>query len=145
MDQLISYETVAEFPKNPPTLLPHPDFTKLHALQKHMARALKQLVCPQSTIHRWLGLVSLPMMYTLLELNPFLALGIPRGCCGIPTVCTPGANQDSQRHVCTIAERMEFVQEHPMCMLPHAGWKCSQPVQGVKHSHSNQVEYMYVY
>jgi hypothetical protein len=39
-----------------------------------MARALKQLVCPQSTIHGWLGLILLPMVYALLEPNPFLAL-----------------------------------------------------------------------
>jgi hypothetical protein len=54
-------------------LLPHPDFTKLCALQKHMAHALKQLVCPQSVIHGWLGLVLLPMVYALLEPTPFLA------------------------------------------------------------------------
>ena len=55
------HELVMEFLKNPPTLSPRPDFTKLHALQKHMARALKQLVYPQSAIHRWSGLVLLPM------------------------------------------------------------------------------------
>jgi hypothetical protein len=74
MDQLISYETVTEFLKKTPTLLPCPDFTKLRDLQKHMARALKQLVCPQSAIHRWSGLVLLPMVYALLEPDPFVAL-----------------------------------------------------------------------
>ncbi len=64
---------VVELLKNPPMLLPCPDFTKLQALQKHMARALKQLMCPQSTIHRWLGLKLLPMVYALLEPNPFIA------------------------------------------------------------------------
>jgi hypothetical protein len=59
-------------------LLPRPDFIKLHALQKHMAHALKQLVCPQSVIHGWLGLVLLPMVYALLEPNsPFLVLVHP--------------------------------------------------------------------
>jgi hypothetical protein len=38
-----------------------------------MARVLKQLVCPQSTIHGWSGLVLLPMVYALLEPYPFLA------------------------------------------------------------------------
>ena len=73
MDQIITYELVAEFLKNPPMLSPCPDFTKLRALQKHMARALKQLICPQNAIHRWLGLILLPMVYALLEPTPFLA------------------------------------------------------------------------
>ncbi len=73
MDRIIKYELVTEFLKNPPTLSPCLDFTKLHALQKPMARALKQLVCPQSAIHGWLGLVLLPMVYALFEPNPFLA------------------------------------------------------------------------
>ncbi len=37
MHQIITYESVAEFLKNPPTLLPCPDFTKLRALQKQYA------------------------------------------------------------------------------------------------------------
>jgi hypothetical protein len=57
MDHLIEYEEVAEFLKNPPTLSPCPDFAKLRAMRKHMVKALKQLVCPQSAIHGWLGLV----------------------------------------------------------------------------------------
>jgi hypothetical protein len=73
MDQLITYETVAEFLKKPPMLLPCPDFTKLHAIQKHMAQVLMQLVYPQSAIHRLSGLISLPVLYTLLEPNPFVA------------------------------------------------------------------------
>jgi hypothetical protein len=73
MDQIMMYESVAELLKNPPTLLPCLDFTKLRALKKHMPGALKQRVCSQSTIHRWLGLVLLHMMYALLEPNPFLA------------------------------------------------------------------------
>ena len=77
MDQIITYESVVEFLKNPPMLLLHPDFTKLRALQKHMARVLKQLVCPQSMIHGWLGLVSSPMMYALLERNLFFASVYP--------------------------------------------------------------------
>ncbi len=73
MDKIIMYESVAKFHKNPPTLLPHPDFTKFHALQQHMARALKQLLCLQSAIRGWSGLILLPIVYTLLEPTPFLA------------------------------------------------------------------------
>jgi hypothetical protein len=73
MDHLIKYKEVAEFLKNPPTLSPRPDFEKLRAMQKHMVKGLKQLVCPQSAIHGWLGLVLLPMVYALLMPNPFIA------------------------------------------------------------------------
>jgi hypothetical protein len=77
MDHLIKYKEVAEFLKNPPTFLPSPDFAKLRAMQKHMVKALKQLVCPQSKIHGWSGLVFLPMVHALLELNPFVAPADP--------------------------------------------------------------------
>jgi hypothetical protein len=60
MDSLIIYKKTAEYLKNPPMMLPQPDFAKLRALQKHMTQALKQLVCPQSQIHGWTGLVMDP-------------------------------------------------------------------------------------
>ena len=57
MDSLITYDEAAEFLKNPPSLSPRPDFTKMHALRKHMVKALKQLLCPQSAVHGWTGMV----------------------------------------------------------------------------------------
>jgi hypothetical protein len=74
MDSLITYKEVAEFLKNPPTMLPRPDFAKLHALCKHMIQALKQLVCPQSQIHGWTGLVMDPGLYALNEPVAFTVL-----------------------------------------------------------------------
>jgi hypothetical protein len=71
MDSLITYKEAAEFLKNPPTMLPRPDFAKLRALSKHMTQALKQLVCPQSQIHGWTGLVMDPGLYALIEPVPF--------------------------------------------------------------------------
>jgi hypothetical protein len=38
-------------------------------LRKHLVVALKQLVCPQSIIHGWSGLVMSPVMYASLEPN----------------------------------------------------------------------------
>jgi hypothetical protein len=67
MDSLITYKEAMEFKKNPPTMLPRPDFAKLRALRKHMTQALKQLVCPQSQIHGWTGLVMDPGLYALIE------------------------------------------------------------------------------
>ncbi len=52
-------------------MLLRPDFAKLQALCKHMTQALKQLVCPQSQIHGWTGLVMDPGVYALIEPNPF--------------------------------------------------------------------------
>jgi hypothetical protein len=71
MDHTITFDEIVGFPKNPPTLLPRPDFIKIRALQKHMVRALKQLTCPQSVIHGWSGLILALMVYALLEPNPF--------------------------------------------------------------------------
>jgi hypothetical protein len=71
MDSLITYEEAAEFLKNPPTMLPRPDFAKLRAPRKHMTQALKQLVCLQSQIHGWTSLVMDPGLYTLIKPVPF--------------------------------------------------------------------------
>jgi hypothetical protein len=89
MDQIKTNELVAEFLKNPPTLLPCPDFTKLCTLQKHIARMLKQLVCPHSSIHGWLGLVLLPMIYALLKPTPFLAPVYPGNVAVHPQLALP--------------------------------------------------------
>jgi hypothetical protein len=67
MDSLITYKEAAEFLKNPPPMLPRPDFAKLRALLKHMMQALKQLVCPQSQIHGWTDLVMDLGLYALIE------------------------------------------------------------------------------
>jgi hypothetical protein len=66
-DHLITYKEAMVFLKNPPSLAPHPDFARIRELRKHIATALKQLICPQSAIHRWAGLVMDPVVYALLE------------------------------------------------------------------------------
>jgi hypothetical protein len=71
MDSLITYNEAAEFLENPPTMLLRLDFSKLRALRKHMTQALKQLVCPQSQIYGWTGLVMDPGLYALIESIPF--------------------------------------------------------------------------
>ncbi len=77
MDSLITFDEAAEFLKNPPSLSPRPDFLKLRALRKHMIKALKQLVCPQSAIQGWSGMVLSPMVYALLKPIPFVIPGNP--------------------------------------------------------------------
>jgi hypothetical protein len=72
MDSLITFDEAAKFRKNPPSLSPQQDFLKLCVLRKHMVKALKQLVCPQSAIHGWSGMVLSPMVYALLEPTPFV-------------------------------------------------------------------------
>jgi hypothetical protein len=67
MDHLITYEEATGFLKNPPTLAPCSDFAKICTLRQHIVMALKQLVCPQSAIHGWLGLVMDLVMYALIE------------------------------------------------------------------------------
>ena len=77
MDSLITFDEGAEFLKNPPSLSPRPDFSKLWALRKLMVKALKQLVCPQSAVHGWSGMVLSPLVYALLEPTPFAVPGNP--------------------------------------------------------------------
>jgi hypothetical protein len=71
MDTLITVPYVEGFVKNPHSLVPRPDFTRLCALRQHMIDALKQLSCPQSAIHGLAGLIMHPTMYTLIEMIPF--------------------------------------------------------------------------
>jgi hypothetical protein len=78
MDHLITYEEAVGFIKNPPLLVPHPDFAKICALRKHYVTGLKQLTCPQRLIHGWAGLVMDPVIYALLEpTTPFTAVVDP--------------------------------------------------------------------
>ena len=84
MDSLITFDEAVELLKNPPSLSPRPDFLKLRALRKHMVKALKQLVRPQSQIHGWSGMVLSQMVYALLEPNPFSIPGNP----GPVAICT---------------------------------------------------------
>ena len=56
MDAIIDFDEVTDFLKNPPSLEPRPDFTKIRALRKHIVMALAQLQCPQEAIHGWSGL-----------------------------------------------------------------------------------------
>jgi hypothetical protein len=72
MNQLITYDEEAGFLKNPPTMLPRPDFSKSRALCKHITHALKQLDGPQSLIYGWAGLAMDPTMYSLIETNMFV-------------------------------------------------------------------------
>jgi hypothetical protein len=73
MNQLIPYDEAAGFLKNPPSVIPRPNFAKIWALQKHITHALKQLDCPQSLIYGWAGLVMDPTIYALIQLSPFTA------------------------------------------------------------------------
>jgi hypothetical protein len=77
MDTIITFKEVTEFLKNPPSLVPHPDFNQLGALHQHIVTALKQLTCPQSPIHGWSGLAIDPGVYALLEPRAFAELPNP--------------------------------------------------------------------
>jgi hypothetical protein len=89
MDSLITFDEAAEFLKNPPSLSPRPDFSKLCALRKHMVKALNQLVCPQSAIHGWSGMVLSPMVYALLKPTPFVIPANPGPVAVYPQYATP--------------------------------------------------------
>jgi hypothetical protein len=43
MNAIINYDEITDFLKNPPSLEPQPDFTKIGALCKHAVTALAQI------------------------------------------------------------------------------------------------------
>jgi hypothetical protein len=53
------------------SLEPHPEFTNICALKKHVIKMLSQLYCPQSAIHGWAGLAMDPATYQLFESTVF--------------------------------------------------------------------------
>jgi hypothetical protein len=77
MDNIVFFNKVGGFLHNPPTVVPHLDFSKLCALQQHIIKALKQLKCPRSYICGWLGLTMALNVYTFLEPNLFILPGNP--------------------------------------------------------------------
>jgi hypothetical protein len=83
MDTLIMFVEVEGFLKNPPSLAPCSDFTRLRALRWHMINALRQISCPQSAIHGWAGLVMHPTMYAMIKIVPFQ---VPRDPGNVPTL-----------------------------------------------------------
>ena len=72
MDAIIDYDEIADFLRNPPSLEPRPDFTKIRALCKHVVTALAQIQCPQNAIHGWSGLAVNPTAYQLLTGQVFV-------------------------------------------------------------------------
>jgi hypothetical protein len=71
MNTVISYDMVKGVLANPPSLDPCPNFFNLRALQRHFAKALKRIPCPQSPINGWSGTVLSPNMYALIDPTPF--------------------------------------------------------------------------
>jgi hypothetical protein len=71
MDTIVPFDNVVDCLRNPPSVHPCPDFTKLRALCLHLIKALKFIECPQSALHGWSGLAMAPAVYALLEPVPF--------------------------------------------------------------------------
>ena len=74
MDLTITFDEVTTLVgANLPSLEPCPTFEQIRTLRQHFERALQCLPCPQSTLHRWKGLVMARELYTLLtgQNNPF--------------------------------------------------------------------------
>ena len=103
MDSLITYNEAAEFIKNPPSLSPRPDFSKMCAMRKHMVAALKKLMCPQSAVHGCTGMVFSPMVYALLEPNPFAIPGNP----GLVAVYTQFATPEAIKTADNLCKRLQ--------------------------------------
>ena len=74
MDTIATFDKVAGFLGNPPTMAPHLDFAKLQTLCQHIVKALKHIKCSQSFIYGWLGLAMALAMCALLKPNAFVLL-----------------------------------------------------------------------
>ena len=74
MNQLKNYDEAAGVLRTPSfPRMARPDFASVRALQKHINTALTKLECPQYLVYGWMGLAMDPTMYSLIEVNPFVA------------------------------------------------------------------------
>ncbi len=71
MDTIISHDEVAVQVANPPSIVPHSNFTNLGNMRRHILRALQCLRCPQTNILEWAGLIMSRAMYGLLTTTLF--------------------------------------------------------------------------
>ena len=72
MNQLITYDEASGVLRTPAfPKLGRPDFTSVRALRKHFHSALAKLECPQSSVYGWTGVAMDPVVYALIEPNPF--------------------------------------------------------------------------
>jgi hypothetical protein len=101
MDTIVPFDDVVDCLRNPPSVHPRLDFTKLHALRLHLIKALKFFECPQSALHGWSGLAMAPTVYALLEPLPFFVPTDP----GAAPVYTPFATPATIKMINTTFER----------------------------------------
>jgi hypothetical protein len=72
MDATITYdEVVTLVGVNIPSLNPHPKFEQIRVLCCHFEQALECLLCPQSTLNGWKGMVMTRELYAFLTPNAF--------------------------------------------------------------------------
>ena len=131
MDSLITYDEEAEFLKNPPSLSPLPDFTKMSALRKHMIKALKQLLFPQRALHGWTGMVLSPMVYALLEPTPFAIPGNPGPVAVYNQFATPAMIKTGDNLFKRRMNEHQSYKKHPAHMLLHARYNYCGSIQGL--------------
>jgi hypothetical protein len=116
MDAIIDFEEVTDFLKNPPSLEPRPDFSKIQALRKHILTALAQLQCPQDVVHGWSGLAVNPVAYQLLTGNVFLIPTDPGPMAVYPAWAAPNkARTINVRFLCTKKYYISYGNIHQAC------------------------------
>jgi hypothetical protein len=120
MDNIISFDEVTGFMKNPPQVALRPDFSKLRVLRQFVVKALSQLECPPSFIHRWAGLALAPHVYALLEVTPFAAPPNPGPTAMYTPFATPAAmKMINDAFVCNsnYFKSLKNIQRACFCML----------------------------
>jgi hypothetical protein len=134
MDHLITYEEAAVFLKNSPLLAPRPDFVRIRSLRKHIVTALKLLVCPQSAIHGWAGLVMGPVMYALLEPTaPFISINNPGNFPVYANFATKAAIKMTDKQFKGY-KLLPLCCQHKSGIFPDARLHHRRPIQGLQYT-----------
>ena len=132
MDAIIDFKKVANFLKNPPSLEPSPDFSKIQALRKHFVTALAQLQCPQDAVHGWSGLAINPAAYQLLTGNVFLIPSNPGPTAIYPAWAAPNEARMINVRFLRAKKILHIIWQHTPRVLPHARCQRVGPIQGVE-------------
>jgi hypothetical protein len=120
MDNIISFNEVTGFLKNPPQVALQPDFSKLRALIQFVVKALSQLKCPQSFIHGWAGPALAPHVYALLKVTLFVVPPNPGPTAVYTPFATPAAmTMINNAFVCDLNyfKSLKNIHRACLCML----------------------------
>ena len=84
MDTIITYDEVTKLLAEAPNCNPRPNFENIRTLKRFLIKKLRTLLCPQSAIMGWSGMVMDPVLYSLVEPTPFMLPADPGNTASYP-------------------------------------------------------------